>query len=717
MVDLAGLFKGKKSRGQAQFSPDPDSFEAGNTDVPTLAYTLDGPTLDQLRDFETTQRNHRIITRFAAAGIAFFAATLFMIWIGARTASSEERQLALIGDVLMHTQRLARAAPGALQGQPDSIDEMTESRDEVEQDLGLLSSGDAEDYMAAVSGDIAPFLQTLSDRWRTTFDSATVIAASSKALINAGETARRLNEAAPRLNELIRGVASSKSRSGREDSQIERLQSLAQRVLRSAAQIVGGGSSSTEDLETFNQDVQTEGEIVQSLLTGSEGDNRARLQELQRFFHDTLMATTGSPNPQNLVEARNALIGGEAEPLRLQCVDLAKRFAAQRKGHAAYYTALVLCALLSLGAASGMVRILLRDSRRRAQAAEEGRAEAVRLEEAAKRRNDQNQAAILRLMNELQEVADGNLTVSATVTEDVTGAIADSINYTIEELRALVERINHTAELVNNATNRTRDVGARLLAATEAQAREIRDTGERVLDMATQIGEISTGASDSAKVARASLEAAERGQRAVFNQISGMNEIREHIQETSKRIKRLGESSQEIGEIVELISDITEQTNVLALNAAIQAASAGEAGRGFAVVAEEVQRLADRSAEAAKQIGLLIRAIQTDTQDAVIAMERSTQGVVEGTRLSDAAGSALSEIGRVSTHLSDLIERIAQTTSVQAGSAGTVSRAIAHILDVTDQTTEGTRQSAQAIGQLSTLARELKSSVARFRVS
>ena len=307
--------------------------------------------------------------------------------------------------------------------------------------------------------------------------------------------------------------------------------------------------------------------------------------------------------------------------------------------------------------------------------------------------------------------------MSATVTEDVTGAIADSINYTIEELRALVERINHTAELVNNATNRTRDVGARLLAATEAQAREIRDTGERVLDMATQIGEISTGASDSAKVARASLEAAERGQRAVFNQISGMNEIREHIQETSKRIKRLGESSQEIGEIVELISDITEQTNVLALNAAIQAASAGEDGRGFAVVAEEVQRLADRSAEAAKQIGLLIRAIQTDTQDAVIAMERSTQGVVEGTRLSDAAGSALSEIGRVSTHLSDLIERIAQTTSVQAGSAGTVSRAIAHILDVTDQTTEGTRQSAQAIGQLSTLARELKSSVARFRVS
>jgi len=203
----------------------------------------------------------------------------------------------------------------------------------------------------------------------------------------------------------------------------------------------------------------------------------------------------------------------------------------------------------------------------------------------------------------------------------------------------------------------------------------------------------------------------------VYNQISGMNEIREQIQETSKRIKRLGESSQEIGEIVELISDITEQTNVLALNAAIQAASAGESGRGFAVVAEEVQRLADRSGEAAKQIGALVRAIQTDTQDAVSAMERSTQGVVEGTRLSDAAGTALAEIGRVSRQLTELIERIAQTTAVQARSADEVSRSIGHILQTTEQTSDGTRLTAQSIGQLATLARELKASVARFRVA
>jgi twitching motility protein PilJ len=320
-------------------------------------------------------------------------------------------------------------------------------------------------------------------------------------------------------------------------------------------------------------------------------------------------------------------------------------------------------------------------------------------------------------MNELQEVADGNLTVQATVTEDITGAIADSVNYTVEELRGLVGRINDTAEKVSSASTEARDIATRLMTSSEAQARDIQSTGQNVLQMTAKIGDVSRAAGESARVAKVSLETAERGQRAVYNQIAGMNEIREQIQETAKRIKRLGESSQEISEIVELISDITEQTNVLALNAAIQAASAGEAGRGFSVVAEEVQRLADRSAEAAKQIAALVKTIQTDTQDAVAAMEKSTQGVVEGTKLSDAAGTALADIGRVSRQLAELIEQIAGSTHEQASSAEGVAGAIERILGVNEQTSDGTRRAAQAIGQLAGLARELKDSVARFRVS
>lgn len=326
------------------------------------------------------------------------------------------------------------------------------------------------------------------------------------------------------------------------------------------------------------------------------------------------------------------------------------------------------------------------------------------------------QQAILRLMNEMGDLADGDLTVRATVTEDITGAIADSVNYTIEELSVLVKRINDTAGRVAGAAESAQQISADLLAAAERQSQEIEETSRSVLASAQSMNEVSRSASRSARVARDSLEAARKGTDAVQDSIRGMNEIREQIQETSKRIKRLGESSQEIGEIVELISDITEQTNVLALNAAIQAASAGEAGRGFTVVAEEVQRLAERSGEATKQIAAIVRTIQTDTQDAVAAMERSTRGVVEGAKRSDAAGQALGEISAVTDNLATLIDGISSQTEREAGTATRVADTMDSIRDVTRQTTVGTQQVAESIGQLAEAAVELKGSVSGFKV-
>jgi len=327
-----------------------------------------------------------------------------------------------------------------------------------------------------------------------------------------------------------------------------------------------------------------------------------------------------------------------------------------------------------------------------------------------------NQEAVLKLLDEMGDLADGDLTVKAEVTENITGAIADSINYTIDSLRDLVTEIIRATSQVNQATEEAQQTSDSLLTAAEEQSRQIDETGEAINNMTRSILHVSSNAGEASQVAQRSLQAAAQGSQAVQNTISGMNEIRAQIQETSKRIKRLGESSQEISEIVELISDITEQTNILALNAAIQAASAGEAGRGFTVVAEEVQRLAERSSEATKQISAIVKTIQTDTNSAVAAMEKSTEGVVDGARLSDAAGQALNEIENVTNNLARLIQAISAATVAQTEVAATVSRNMQQIQNITSQTTEGTKRTAQSVGQLTGLAEELRESVAGFKL-
>jgi twitching motility protein PilJ len=328
-----------------------------------------------------------------------------------------------------------------------------------------------------------------------------------------------------------------------------------------------------------------------------------------------------------------------------------------------------------------------------------------------------NQMAVLNLLDEMGDLADGDLTVRAEVKENITGAIADSINYTIDSLRDLVTGINRASQQVSAATGQAQTTSTFLLSAAEKQTAQIAETSDAVGNMTRSILQVSSNASQASQVAQRSLQAATVGSQAVQNTIKGMNGIREQIQETSKRIKRLGESSQEIGEIVELISDITEQTNILALNAAIQAASAGEAGRGFTVVAEEVQRLAERSSEATKQIGAIVKTIQTDTNSAVAAMEKSTEGVVEGARLSDAAGKALTEIETVSNSLARLIQSISTATEAQTQVASQVTKNMEQIQQITSQTTQGTKLTAESVGQLTALSEELRDSVAGFKLS
>lgn len=328
----------------------------------------------------------------------------------------------------------------------------------------------------------------------------------------------------------------------------------------------------------------------------------------------------------------------------------------------------------------------------------------------------ENQEAVTLLLHEMVDLADGDLTVRAQVRESITGAIADSINYAIDCIRNLVVEINRATDQVTSASSTAQNISVQLLSAAKTQSEQILQATEAVHLMSLSISQVSNNAEEAAHVAKRSLVAAHQGSKAVQNTITGMNEIRSQIQETSKRIKRLGESSQEISEIVDLISDITEQTNILSLNAAIQAASAGEAGRGFTVVAEEVQRLAERSSEATKQISAIVKTIQTDTNGAVAAMEKSTAGVVEGARVADAAGQALTEIEAVTNNLAGLIQAISEATKAQTISAATATQNMQRIQEITTQTTQGTQLTAESIGQLTALAKELRYSVAGFKL-
>jgi twitching motility protein PilJ len=330
--------------------------------------------------------------------------------------------------------------------------------------------------------------------------------------------------------------------------------------------------------------------------------------------------------------------------------------------------------------------------------------------------NNRNQEAIMRLLDEMGSLAEGDLTVKATVTEDMTGAIADSINFAVEQLRSLVQTITDTSVQVASSAQETQATAMHLAEAAEHQAQEINSASDRINEIAASINQVSKNSAESAEVAQRSVRIATNGAGVVRQTIAGMDSIRDQIQETSKRIKRLGESSQEIGSIVELINDISEQTNILALNAAIQAASAGEAGRGFAVVADEVQRLAERSSNATKRIESLVQTIQADTNEAVSSMEQTTSEVVAGARLAEDAGTALGEIESVSTNLADLIQGISSAAQQQSAAASNITQTMNTIQSITAQTSQGASQTAESIGNLAQLAADLRRSVADFKL-
>ena len=615
------------------------------------------------------------------------------------------------------SQQLAKSASEAATGKADAFKDLRQARAEFERRLNILRSGDPQTGLPASPAILRPRLDTLESQWEAQRKQVDTMLDSEQTVLSLHQLSGALADTIPQLqveNEEIVDILIERGAPASQVVVAQRQALLAERILGAINKILTGDEAAVQAADSFGRDASLFGRVLKAMREGNASMGIAkitdpeavgRLNEANKLFEfvsgnvDEILAT--SPE---LLQIRSAvgLIYRGSQALLGSASDLSAGYASLAQSRKINTVGSYLLVFIALGAILCIGYILVRDTRRRLAETDE--------------KNQRNQTAILRLLDEIADLADGDLTVQATVTEDFTGAIADSINYSIDQLRELVETINQTAVQVAAAAQESQDTATVLAEASEHQAQEIAGASAAINEMAVSIDQVSTNASESTAVAERSVAIANKGNQVVHNTIIGMDSIREQIQDTAKRIKRLGESSQEIGDIVGLINDIADQTNILALNAAIQASMAGDAGRGFAVVADEVQRLAERSSGATKQIEALVKAIQTDTNEAVISMEQTTSEVVRGAALAQDAGVALEEIEKVSQSLAGLIQNISNAARQQSSSASHISSTMNVIQEITSQTSAGTTATARSIGELAKLASEMRRSVSGFNL-
>ena len=608
---------------------------------------------------------------------------------GSAPLAAPAEQLSLV------LQRMPFEAQNALRGEASAFDALAKSTDRFKTLRAAVGAGDA----AA---------------WSKLNDAVTAVASARPAVETIQKSNQEVRELAPKLLSELGDLGSSVGVQKLEGMTryLERFELTVQRIQQDLNGLASGVSDAgpsaqrlADSLEFLNQVIRglsgEESGIAIQKVTGADPEQRLKtvVQRNQQYagsVRKAIGAADALAKAQGAVRALPPL----ATALTAELGSAAPR--AQTGGnYKGWILSSLTLAVLLLVALAGVY----------SKTANQRRTNELRVRE-----NERNQEAIMRLLDELSSLADGDLTVQATVTEDITGAIADSINYAIEALRELVTTINDSAIQLDGATKQTQAAAAHMAKASSAQSRQISSASESMADMAASIEEVSGNSERCSDVARHSVDVAHKGGDAVRRTIDGMNAIRETIQETSKRIKRLGESSQEIGNIVELINDIAEQTNILALNASIQASMAGEAGRGFAVVADEVQRLAERAANATKQIEVLVRTIQTDTNEAVVSMERSTTDVVGGALLAENAGAALEEIEQVSNQIASLVQNISASARQQAAASGNISKNMQVVREISSQTAEGSTATSTSIAKLAALSAQLRKSVAGFRL-
>jgi len=665
-----------------------------------------------------------------------------------RHQAYDEQYIARASEQRVLAQRIAKYALESVAGNETAFVRLRDARDQFSRLLDELKNGVKEpEFLPAAPGEIKPQLRELENAWLELRAPVDQILGNQDAILSIGEFIAVINEFVPQLQEASDDVARllvDKKASAGDVYTATRQSYLAANIDFNVSRVLTGGSVTALAVDEFSHSTELFGRVLDGLIKGdkemgiarvrdAEGQEKlANVAELFESVRDhvneivdlipAVLPVLEAVGEKTLeLSAQTALEQGQVLPDMDQPSELARASDLVIEATSVMITAygdqpgrLLVGpfkvdnrALAALGGVLLLLLILLgllllRDSRRR--------------ERDSAAQNQRNQEAIRRLLDEMGDLADGDLTVEATVTEDITGAIADSINYAIEAMRGLVTTINETSVKVSSSAQETRATAMHLAEASEHQREQITNATGIVREMSQAMEKVAEDATSSFDVAQRSVDIASKGGETVRRTIDGMDRIREQIQETSKRIKRLGESSQEIGNIVELIEDIADQTNILALNAAMQAAMAGEAGRGFAVVADEVQRLAERATNATKQIEALVKTIQADTNEAVSSMESSTSEVVSGAEQAEAAGEALQEIEQVSQRIAEITHNISESAQNEAREARTINDTMSVIQEITNQTTEGTNQTSSSIGILAEMANELRQSVAGFRL-
>lgn len=614
-----------------------------------------------------------------------------------------------LGELRLLSQTISRQATEATaSGTPESIKTLSQSQARFAENLETV-----QDIHGSTDAEVRQVEQT----WNAVSRNIDQITSQQKIINKLYDTNIAISETIPGIQAEYNLLVDQMARQNMSSSQVVIAKNqvfIAERILRSISSVLVGNDSSRESADDFNADTETFGTYLNAQLNGSselgvERINDPALRESLTNIQDEYNAVLKSAaatvlnNSNQIIQVRqaSAQIFSQSDEL---LAALNKLTESASSNWAEVALAILLLASIAALIFSVIKLLALRGATDKQRV--------TRLQD----EYDRNQNAILRLLDEIADLADGDLRSYATVSEDFTGAIADSINFAIDQLRDLVSRINETSQEVSRYTQNTQNITNQLAEASEHQAQEIAGASSAISEMATSIDQVSANASESAEVAQRSVQIASNGADVVNRSIEGMDTIREQIQETSKRIKRLGESSQEIGNIVSLINDIADQTNILALNAAIQASMAGEAGRGFAVVADEVQRLAERSTSATKQIETLVKTIQADTNEAVISMEQTTAEVVRGANLAKDAGIALDEIQKVSGDLAKLIASISDAAKLQAASAGHISSTMTIVQEITSQTTSATFDTARSVSELASMAESLRESVTDFKL-